>query len=86
MGSASTTFKAAYLGQNRIGTIPYDPNDSLKQGKKTETFIITGGFFKNSTDYFFESSVVNRYDKNGIRERLPNMNIARWRWSSYFQP
>jgi len=44
---------------------------------ETETIIITGGNHKNSTGYY-QSSVVNRYDKHGKRERLPNMNIPRW--------
>ena len=43
---------------------------------ETETIIITGGNHKNSTGYY-QSSVVNRYDKHGKRERLPNMNIPR---------
>ena len=43
---------------------------------ETDTIIITGGYFKNSS-LEFRSKVVNRYDKFGNREKLPEMNFGR---------
>jgi len=44
---------------------------------ETETIFITGGYFKNSS-IEFRSKLVNRYDKFGNREILPEMNFGRW--------
>ena len=43
---------------------------------ETDTIIITGGYFKNSS-LEFRSKLVNRYDKFGNREKLPEMNFGR---------
>ena len=74
--------ETAILHPNGTQTTIFYQSDYVKRTPcgipdyETETITITGGFFKNSTTEF-QSSLVNRYDKHGKRERLPNMNIPR---------